>query len=68
MPTSMISTMLGWRTALMTRASLMKRRTSTLSSASDRRSTLMAAFQPITVCSARYTVPIPPSPSRAFSS
>ncbi len=60
----MMSMMFGWRTALTAWASLMNRLTRTLSSASERRSTLTAARQPMNVCWARYTVPMPPSPSK----
>jgi len=68
MPTSMMSMMLGWRMAFAARASLKKRVTSASSLASSGLRTFTAALRPMMGCSAKYTVPMPPSPSSETTS
>ena len=63
-PESKISTMLGWRMAFEARASVKNRLTAAGSPARLACSTLMADRRPMPGWWARYTLPIPPSPSR----
>jgi len=61
-PQSNTSMMPAWRIALAARASWKKRSMSVASRADRGKRTFTAAGLPSTTCSARYTLPIPPSP------
>ena len=63
-PKSWISTMCSLPIWLTARASLRNRLTTSLLPASSRWMTLRATFLPMWGCSARNTIPIPPTPTR----
>ena len=64
-PKSAMSTMCSWPIWLTAFASVMKRETTSEFFESSGWIAFMATFLPMTGCSARYTTPMPPSPSLA---
>mgnify|MGYP000882782513 CR=1 FL=1 len=63
-PKSVISTMLSWFTRFTARASRRKRSRWMVSRARSRRSVFTATSRSMSTCRARYTVDMPPLPSR----